>query len=51
MITRQKFEDQVRLYPGQMNKMLAPMPNKMYFKGTNGTGFWKLNRTFKVPKY
>lgn len=51
MITRQRFEEQVRLYPGQLNKMLAPMPNKMYFKGTASTGFWRMNKTFKMPKY
>jgi hypothetical protein len=51
MITRQKFADQVRLYPGQLNKMLAPLPNKMYFKGTASTGYWRMNRIFKMPKY
>ena len=51
MISRQKYEDQVRLYPAHLNTMLAPKPNKMYFKGTSSTGYWKMNKTFKMPQY
>ena len=51
MSNRERFYDQVKLYPAHFNSMVAPQPDKMYFKGRNPEGFWHLNRAFRYPKY
>jgi len=33
MSEREKFEKDVKKFPNTFNKMVAPMPDKMYFKG------------------
>lgn len=35
---RERFYNQVKLYPSHFNRMLAPQPDKMYFKGRRSEG-------------
>ena len=48
---RERFYDQVKLYPSHFNNMLAPKPDHMYFQGRRNGGKWLINRPFKYPKY
>ena len=43
--------DQVKLYPSHFNKMIAPDPDHMHFKGRKNLGSWLNNRAFRYPKY
>ena len=51
MTNRETFYKQVKHYPSLFNSMLAPLPDKMYFRGRKNEGFWQTNRTYRYPKY
>jgi hypothetical protein len=51
MSNRERFYDQVKLYPSHFNNMMAPLPDHMYFKGRRNEGQWLINRPFRYLKY
>ena len=51
MSNRERFYEQVKLYPSHFNKMLAPLPDKMMFKGRRNDGFYQMSRPYRYPKY
>ena len=44
MSNRESFYNQVKLYPSHFNNSLAPLADKMYFKGRKNDGHWRMNR-------
>ena len=51
MSNRERFFDQVKLYPSHFNAMVAPKPDKMYFRGRRNEGPNLTNRFYRYPKY
>ena len=51
MNNRERFAEQTKMMPSVFNNMIAPLPDKMYFKGRTGQGFWHMNRVYRYPKY
>ncbi|CDW91229.1 UNKNOWN [Stylonychia lemnae] len=51
LVTKQKYEEQVSQFPAHFDALIAPKPDKMYFKGVEPTGPYMMNRPFKIPKY
>ena len=48
---QENYKRSVKQYPSFFNNMMAPQPDKMYFKGRRSTGFWLTNRSYGYPKY
>ena len=40
---QERYKKQVESFPTHFNNMLTPTLNKMYFKGTESTGYWLKN--------
>ena len=48
---QQRYKAQVDLYPTHFNNMMTPKIDKMFYKGTDSSGYWLNNKPRKMPKY